>query len=396
MQMNIFGGFSLSDGQVSVNESTLHSNKLNRLLIYILLHRDRDLSHQELIDTFWQEEHSRNPEGALKNLVYRLRSELRVFGTQELILTLPGAYRWNPEVRLQTDYEEMDALTEAVKKEDMPERKRYLAEKAIALYKKEAPFRASQESWLLSRLTYYRLQYLETVKVLCGIYEKEQEWDAIERVTTQALDVDGLDEDLHYWRIKSQIGAQNYEQALQYYDYGKKLFYDHLGIRDVERFHEIYNDILSLSTNQMSDISSLVDSVTEKEEPREVFVCEYPVFREIYRVEARRIRRTGIAEYMLLITMKSSSTSKSDAQSLEERIRIGMQILEDLLKRTLRAGDVVAQYSNTQYVVLLSACNYESTGLVADRIECLFRTEAGKRRLVLQFEVEEVFTATEK
>lgn len=396
MQMNIFGGFSLSDGQVSVNESTLHSNKLNRLLIYILLHRDRDLSHQELIDTFWQEEHSRNPEGALKNLVYRLRSELRVFGTQELILTLPGAYRWNPGVRLQTDYEEMDALTEAVKKEDMPERKRYLAEKAIALYKKEAPFRASQESWLLSRLTYYRLQYLETVKVLCGIYEKEQEWDAIERVTTQALDVDGLDEDLHYWRIKSQIGAQNYEQALQYYDYGKKLFYDHLGIRDVERFHEIYNDILSLSTNQMSDISSLVDSVTEKEEPREVFVCEYPVFREIYRVEARRIRRTGIAEYMLLITMKSSSTSKSDAQSLEERIRIGMQILEDLLKRTLRAGDVVAQYSNTQYVVLLPACNYESTGLVADRIECLFRTEAGKRRLVLQFEVEEVFTATEK
>ena len=396
MQMNIFGGFSLSDGQVSVNESTLHSNKLNRLLIYILLHRDRDLSHQELIDTFWQEEHSRNPEGALKNLVYRLRSELRVFCTQELILTLPGAYRWNPEVRLQTDYEEMDALTEAVKKEDMPERKRYLAEKAIALYKKEAPFRASQESWLLSRLTYYRLQYLETVKVLCGIYEKEQEWDAIERVTTQALDVDGLDEDLHYWRIKSQIGAQNYEQALQYYDYGKKLFYDHLGIRDVERFHEIYNDILSLSTNQMSDISSLVDSVTEKEEPREVFVCEYPVFREIYRVEARRIRRTGIAEYMLLITMKSSSTSKSDAQSLEERIRIGMQILEDLLKRTLRAGDVVAQYSNTQYDVLLPACNYESTGLVADRIERLFRTEAGKRRLVLQFEVEEVFTATEK
>ncbi|MFR4559702.1 MAG: hypothetical protein ACLT4U_19125, partial [Blautia obeum] len=77
------------------------------------------------------------------------------------------------------------------------------------------------------------------------------------------------------------------------------MFYDHLGIRDVERFHEIYNDILSLSTNQMSDISSLVDSVTEKEEPREVFVCEYPVFREIYRVEARRIRRTGIAEYML-------------------------------------------------------------------------------------------------
>ena len=393
MQMNIFGGFSLSDGQVSVNESTLHSNKLNRLLIYILLHRDRDLSHQELIDTFWQEEHSRNPEGALKNLVYRLRSELRVFGTQELILTLPGAYRWNPEVRLQTDYEEMDALTEAVKKEDMPERKRYLAEKAIALYKKEAPFRASQESWLLSRLTYYRLQYLETVKVLCGIYEKEQEWDAIERVTTQALDVDGLDEDLHYWRIKSQIGAQNYEQALQYYDYGKKLFYDHLGIRDVERFHEIYNDILSLSTNQMSDISSLVDSVTEKEEPREVFVCEYPVFREVYRIEARRARRTGIAEYVLLITLKKQGSGKDDI--LDERLRTGMRILENVLRNTLRIGDVTARYSSTQYVLLLSTCTYEAALIVAERLQKAFHSAAGKRRLTLQFEIEELQDAEE-
>ena len=53
MQMNIFGGFSLSDGQVSVNESTLHSNKLNRLLIYILLHRDRDLS-QYWVSSGWR------------------------------------------------------------------------------------------------------------------------------------------------------------------------------------------------------------------------------------------------------------------------------------------------------------------------------------------------------
>lgn len=44
----------------------------------------------------------------------------------------------------------MDALTEAVKKEDMPERKRYLAEKAIALYKKEAPFRASRKLALIA------------------------------------------------------------------------------------------------------------------------------------------------------------------------------------------------------------------------------------------------------
>lgn len=67
--MQLFGGFVLYNQRASVDEKSLHSNKLIKLLVYILLHRERNLDHQELIDTFWQDERSRNPEGALKNLV---------------------------------------------------------------------------------------------------------------------------------------------------------------------------------------------------------------------------------------------------------------------------------------------------------------------------------------
>lgn len=392
MRLEIFGRFLLYNEHASVDEKTLHSNKLVRLLVYILLYRDREVPHQELIDTFWQDEGTRNPEGALKNLIYRLRTELRVFGDTELVMTLPGAYHWNPQVPVTTDYEDLERVARDARSAVDPARKRAYCEQVIQLYKREVSARIATESWMLSRLTYYKLLYMDIAKMLAAMYEQGEEWDALERLCRGVMEVDSLDEDIHYWLIKSQIGKSNYGRAIEYYENGKKMFYDHLGIRNVDRFNELYDEIMTISKNQMSDIGSLIASVSEKEVSTEVFICEYPVFREIYRVEARRIRRTGIAEYVVLVTIKPSGRSGKDGQ--DARIRAGMEILEQLLKRALRTGDVVARYSSMQYVLLLPTCTYGSTLLIAERIESEFRREAGKRRLVLQFEVEELSAAS--
>lgn len=52
MQMRLFDKFSLSNGDQTIGEKELHSNKLVRLLVYILLHRERNVPHQELVDIF--------------------------------------------------------------------------------------------------------------------------------------------------------------------------------------------------------------------------------------------------------------------------------------------------------------------------------------------------------
>ena len=108
-------------------------------------------------------------------------------------------------------------------------------------------------------------------------------------------------------------------------------------------------------------------------------------------MEARRMKRTGIAEYLLLITVKKTGSARSDVA--DDSIKAGMQILETLLKKTLRVGDVAARYSTVQYVLLLPNCDYESALIVAERIEGKFRSAAGKRRLMLHFEMEELASA---
>lgn len=391
--MQLFGGFVLYNQRASVDEKSLHSNKLIKLLVYILLHRERNLDHQELIDTFWQNERSRNPEGALKNLVYRLRNELKVLGEGDLILTLPGAYHWNPDVIVETDYEQFERIAKMAKGMERTPRKAELCREAMKIYRKEVPPCIAVEQWMISILTYYRLLYFETAKELAEIYAENESWEELEAMCRKVLETDTLDEDMNYWLIKSQIGKKNYDLALEYYENAKRIFYDNLGIRESERFNQVYDEILSLSDNHLADMNEVMSLVNEKKRPREAFMCEYPVFREIYRIEARRARRTGIAEYVLLITLKKQGNRNDN--TLDDRLRTGMQILENVLRNTLRIGDVTARYSSTQYVLLLSTCTYEAALIVAERLQKAFHSAAGKRRLVLQFEIEELQDAEE-
>ena len=393
MKVHLFGRFCLSNGDLSLSEKDFHSNKLVKLLVYILLYRHRNLTHQELMESFWEDDRTRNPEGALKNLIYRLRSLLRIFGEQEYILTLPGAYQWNPEVSLETDYECFEEAAKAMRSAPSVEEKKRLGERAVELYQKDVSSSVASEDWMASVLTYYRLLYMETVKALAGIFEKEQNWDRLENVCLGALDVDALDEDMYYWLIRSQIGKKKYDQAMEWYDSAKKTFYDNLGIRQIARFDQIYEEILELSSNRRSDIRGLLGAVCEKEKPKESFLCEYPVFREFYRIEARRMKRTGIAEYLILISIKKSGHRQTDGS--DAGVKAGMQILEDILRNTLRIGDVAAKYSATQYVLLLPNCNYESALQVSERLDKKFRSAAGKRRLQLHFELEALLASGE-
>ena len=97
IKLQLFGRFCLQSDTGTLNEEMISSNQLLRLLAYMLIYRDKILTHQNLIEVFWDND-SKNPKGALKNLVYRLRNTLKVLGDEEFICTLSEAYQWNPEV----------------------------------------------------------------------------------------------------------------------------------------------------------------------------------------------------------------------------------------------------------------------------------------------------------
>lgn len=326
MRMQLLGKFCLENDRARLDENSLHSVKLTKLLVYLIVNRDQVLSRKNLMETFWTDD-SKNPAGALKNLMYRLREALKVFGDDEFVCTLPGAYQWNPDIPVRTDYEHFVELSDSIRAEADTEQIKALCREAIRCFNGNVSAKISSEPWILSKVTWYQSLYMNIVKTLGEILEKGNNWEVLRQCGE--------------WEL---------------------------------------------------DISQLFSKLDEGQRPEGVFFCDYQAFRQIYRMEARRIERSGIPEYIVLVTVCPSediSKEPADDYSLLEAI----DILRKQLGSDLRMGDVAARYSMTQFILLLPMCSMEACEAVMERIKKKFMKKIGKRHLELVYEMEEVSAA---
>ncbi len=388
VKVQLFGKFTITDGRKSINEETLHSKKLTRMLAYIIVNRDSVLSHQRLIEVFWEDD-TRRPEGALKNLMYRLRTIMKELGDEQYICTFQGAYQWNPEIPVETDYERFEALAEKVHGSRRDGETKRLCEEAIACYQGNISVRIAEEPWILSKTIWYQSLYMDIVKTLCAIYKEEEKWNLLEQLCNQALAVEAYDEEIHCRMLESLRGQKKYKLAAAHYERAAKLFYNNMGIRLSGRIREIYQSLLRESGGSTSSIAALVEETREHEDPKGAYLCEYSVFRQIYRVEARRVTRLGIAVYLLMLTVQPKSGGFAE-ESGETMLGKAVDALEKVICASLRAGDVISRYSPTQFIIILPTCSYESGTGVAERIRKNFRKSAEKYRCDIAYELAEL------
>ena len=390
VKMQLFGSFYLANDEKVLGEEKIHSNKLTSLLAYLLVNRDYMLTHRQLIDIFWEDK-SKNPEGALKNLMYRIRNELKALGDEKFICTLPGAYRWNPEIEVETDYEQFEWMVRDLHLAKQEEEKEHLCRKILLCYRGNVSAKIADETWLLPKVTWYRSMYMETVKTLCEILEHKGQWSEIEMLCNQALHVDSLDEDVQCTLIRSLHEQKKYDLAIFQYEKATKMFYENMGIRCPEKLRGTFRWMMSEKGQPLTDIESLLEEAREQDTPQGAFFCDYQIFRQIYQIEARRIDRLGVAEYILLLTLRRNS-KLWQGSVVDHGLSEGMNLLEQAVRSSLRVGDVVSRYSPTQLIILLPTCTYEAGAKVADRIKRCFYDNIGKRKLELLYELAELST----
>ena len=116
IKATIFGKFSLTNGTFILREEDIQANKLLHLLVYMISHRKMIATREELTELFCSP-NTKNPENALKNLIYRLRSMLKILGPEEYIVTQRRGYQWNPQIPIRTDYEQLEKINREVKEE---------------------------------------------------------------------------------------------------------------------------------------------------------------------------------------------------------------------------------------------------------------------------------------
>lgn len=394
IRVNLFGCVRLTNGAVGIDEGMLHSNRLLTLLAYLILHREAPALNKVLCEQFIGDEY-RNPEGTLKNLMCRLRRSLTMLGTDEYICTLAGGYRWNPEIQVETDYEQFDRLYEQFSCEQDVSRKKEICIEATECYQGNFSSGIAEEKWIIPLYMQYQAQYLEIVKALGDIYEAEGEWSLLEQLCRKALVSEMLEEDIHGRLIRSLQHQEKTGQALEHYEEAKKLFSENFGGWSPKKLQDSLTNLPEDPESHILSLAEIKRNLCEQASRKGAFFCGYQTFQMICRLEMRRIERLGISEYLLLLTLRRQGSLWKNAVVDFGMVR-GLEVLEKILFKMLRAGDMVTQSSQTQFLILLPFCSYEAGVQVAERICKDFKKNLKRQKMELVYELEEVSFLREK
>lgn len=107
--MRLFGEFELrgNDGAPYAVESARGAS----LLAYLLLHRRREHSRQQLAFLLWSDSIEAQARTNLRHVVHNLRQELPLL--DELVEITPRAMRWRPDAACWSDVVEFESMLDA-------------------------------------------------------------------------------------------------------------------------------------------------------------------------------------------------------------------------------------------------------------------------------------------
>lgn len=392
IHVKMFSYFEMEIDGKTLSDETLHSNMLVKLLVYILCNRKAIISANDLCDVLWREDESDNPIGALKNLLYRLRTILKkTFDENDFIKTLRGAYAWNTDIEVIIDAEVFEnKYNEAKQMEDVGKRIAVL-EEALDLYTGDFLPKFMSEHWILRQTTYYHSLYISLIKLLAQSYEKVGNYEKMEILCINALKYENLDESIHCLLMKAYIKQRKNSQAKEHYKQTSELLYSQLGTTPSKEMQNLYKEILREIKNEEMNLAMIQDEIaTAKENTYGAYFCEYGVFKEIYALQQRQAKRLGIAVYCGLITIESNLDLPLDSNAYRKFRDGTMETLKATIVSSLRSGDVIARYSATQFILLLPTCDYEGGLIALERIEENFYRIATRYHAKLRCDLKEM------
>ena len=375
LQISMLGGFSLSypDG-TAIDYQSNRSNKLWMVLAYLLTHRGKQITQDELIDILWPDEEIDNPVNTLKTMRHRLCGMLDALGGipgKEMIRYNHGIYAWSEEVDCVLDIDQFSTYCALAEQEQDDSQKISYYLNALEYYNGDFLPKLSSEMWVMSAHAYYHAEYLRVVKKCIALLRTENRYYEIITVCQKAVTIEPYDEDLHRELIDALVRTGAKQSALNHYEKVKELFYHEFGINLSEDLVELYKQIIDETNDAQMDLSSIASRLQEELAPG-AFYCEYVLFKEIYRLMTRMMERSGQSVYLCLVSV-TDKNGKHIVNTKKQNEAVGR--LRTAIQFSLRRGDVFTRYSVSQYLILLSSINYENTEMVLRRITDNFKRD---------------------
>jgi predicted ATPase/DNA-binding SARP family transcriptional activator len=206
LSIRLLGEFSLIYNDEPV--LTVSTERLQSLLVYLLLHRQAPVPRQQIAYHLWPDSGEAQARTNLRNLLFTLRQALPSAGTFLEISNL--ALQWKPQMEHSLDVADFQRLlaqaTEAEKIKAAGEERTHL-EAAVALYGGEL-LPGNYDDWILALREDLHQSYHYTLERLVTLLEAAGDYRAALRYAQRLLQQDPLDEEsyVHLMRLHALIG----------------------------------------------------------------------------------------------------------------------------------------------------------------------------------------------
>lgn len=386
--VRMLGEFCISEGMQTINDSDNRSKKVWLLLAYLIYFRSRTISQDELIDLLWgDEESSSNPANALKTMFHRARTMLNQLGDRvghELIVRRQGDYSWNAEVSFFYDVDEFETFCKEGRAQEDPEKQLSLYLKALDLYKGDFLPKLSAEPWIVPIHTYFHNLYVQTVHETIPLLEEMGRLEDASAVCRKAIEIEPCDEFLYYHLMRQLLDLGNQQAAASVFESMSDMLFERFGVMPSDEIKALYREAVRSTNTQEVDIMAVREQLKEPASAPGALICDYDFFKAIYRAEARSVARSGDAAHIALLSVTNLKGAKLAKRSLDRC----MENLSDLIRMSLRRGDIASRCSVSQFIILLPRANYENSCMVMERIVRQFGRQYPHSPALLRFSVQ--------
>jgi DNA-binding SARP family transcriptional activator len=252
------------------------------MLAYLIIHRSDICTVGTLAEHFSLS--AKQPEGALRNLVYRIRKKLaEIWPDETFICSQTGGYQWNPSLKTEVDFETFDTLYHELKAEDDPDAQIELGLELFQLYKgdfnKTVPF---HYEWLRAKSTYYQNQMTDVLKILAKALPQRRRTVELENISVFAIQQKFADETLHQTLIRAGMNCELYAQAKAHCQWLIDFLRSDLEIEPSEATFDLHAKAISAATSvQTRSLIAILGELDAAPDRDRALYCELGIFKTV-------------------------------------------------------------------------------------------------------------------
>lgn len=386
LKIKTLGRLHITDGENEFPQEKKRSVQVELLIVYLILNRNANITNSQLIDFLWSDGNADKPEGALRNLIYRARKEMKQFFKEvDCIKSKGRSYYWNPEVECRVDYEEMLKLCRRVEQEDNPYRKHERCLEMINKYHGEVLPEFNYNDWILEINNLLERNCLEAILKTLTILANNNLYEQVLQICNHQNSQKIMDTRLYEMKLYAYYKTGKTDLALSFYRQIVDYYYSKYGIEVSQRLKEIYEMILDTSPATQIDVEELEKSLTVDDNNDNTFYCDFDVFKNIYQINVRSARRSMKARILTLLTIVDTSGCLD-----EKAIRQEADILREVISNSLRKNDVYSNFNMTQYSLILASPDLDGAKIAVDRITNRYNEKKKHDEIILTNDLKKI------